>query len=88
MTGRRRRNAQPPAVSAVLAGARCEHDALEGQCALCRAAGLDPGTPSAPEPVTSRARRRRRKPKPSPALPVQLILADADDLGPDCRRDQ
>jgi hypothetical protein len=74
----RRRYPQPPLAAEVLAGARCEHGAQEGRCPLCRAAGLDPGTPAAPEPVASRPRRPRRRPKPEPQ-PVQLPLPSVDD---------
>jgi hypothetical protein len=88
MTTRGRRHPQPPAAAEVLAGARCEHGALEDRCPLCRAAGLDPGTPAVPRPVTARPRRRRRRPKPEPQ-PVQLQLSGVDDdPGPAARRDR
>jgi hypothetical protein len=88
MTTRGRRYPQPPLAAEVLAGARCEHGALEGRCPLCRAAGLDPSTPAVPEPVTSRPRRRRRRPKPEPR-PVQRPIPGLDDRpGPVARRDR
>lgn len=88
MTTRGRRYPQPPSAAEVLAGARCEHGALEDRCPLCRAAGLDPGTPAVPGPVTARPRRRRRRPKPEPQ-PVQLQLSGVDDdPRPAARRDQ
>jgi hypothetical protein len=82
----RRRHPQPPTSAEVLTGVRCGHGELEGRCPLCRAAGLNPGTPAAPGPIRPRPRRRQRRPKPEPQ-PVQLPLPGPDDDGPASRRD-
>jgi len=89
MTARARRYPQPPPSGQVLRGARCDHGALTGLCPLCRLAGVDDNqdTPAAPEPAAPR-RHSRRPPKPPLAPPIQLELADADDLGPASQADQ
>jgi hypothetical protein len=90
MMTRGRRYPQPPSAAEVLAGARCEHGALDDRCPLCRAAGLDPGTPAVPGPEAPRPRRRRRRrrPKPEPQ-PVQLPLPGlADHPEPAARRER
>ena len=79
MTTRGRRYPQPRPSAEVLAERYtepCEHGGLPGRCPACRAAARE-----RPELVAPR-RRRRRKPKPPPAPPVQLPLANLDDLGP------
>ena len=67
-TARARRYPQPPPVTDVLGGSRCEHGAAEGRCPLC---------PKVAEPDTDQAPPKPAKPaKRRPAR--RRTVADAD----------